>query len=205
MTFEQYGVFWFIFITALALVLLFVYFRQSTRVRQTQVILQLLAETAPERLRRIVPSLYERWVEGNFDLEVIKNEIGEHGEQLWRLDRIGVLIYHKHVPIWLFTDMFPHWAIRIWIIFEPYIRHVREKRPVYYRFLEYLAAVSLGEHLTRYPVREIAFGEPAHRDFQKIFTGDELQELFSAMEKDLKALRLRNGTIRRLSRKTGGV
>ena len=167
--------------------------KQGIRTRQAEAMLQVLKFASPELLHQIMPRLYNRYANGELTTETVRSEMNEYSNLLWRLDRIGVLLYHNYVPRMVLIDMFPHWPIRMWIIFEEYIRGVRTTRPRFFQFFEYLAYVCLITHMKKRPYETLLIGEPAHdTEIQKSFTETHLMRLLQKMKKDLIKLGLYN-------------
>lgn len=164
------------------------YVREMTRARQTRAILAVMEQYRPDTLIRDLPELYARFARGEFGIADIKKDISRWGELLWRLDRIGALLRYGYVAADLLIPLLFHTSIRLWLIFEEYIREVRKVRPRAFLMFEYLVAVCLMRRSEVWPTAEdIVFCDPPHYgEAKRVFDQKQLDFVLQRMETDLR-------------------
>ncbi|MDA2927844.1 hypothetical protein MYX78_11560 [Acidobacteria bacterium AH-259-G07] len=160
--------------------------KEQNRQQKLQALLSLTELTEKKDLFAGIRTIYHEYVDGELTLARIRNDNLKYDTILNVFNRVATLVYHDFIEHGIVLDFFPLTTMRLWVIFEQYIREERKSRGGFMLPLEYLAQINLEQWLTQNPARRLTFYNNDQPPKTKSLDINELQEFLHRTNIDVR-------------------
>lgn len=168
----------------------------TAHVRNTLIILQLVAEENP----RQVVGIYRSYATGRLREPFSADQAKEIEDAWHRLYFIGRLLYHGFIPEDPIVDLCRNRSVKIWFASREYIRATRKTASDHLHFFEYLAFLCLRRWLQIAPQSSLVFYDPVPGGQTRQISSVELDDELQQMEHELRVFGLLKSPSRVISR-----